>query len=94
MLFTETSGRLSPGRLIASEDLLACVAKEELLNAYCHHLNCDWGDVPDSVQQSNDYALSHGEALLSVYTSTGGIRFLIVTEADRSATTCLLPEEY
>ena len=52
MLFTETSGRLSPGRLIASEDLLACVAKEELLNAYCHHLNCDWGDVPDSVQQA------------------------------------------
>ena len=51
MLFTETSGRFSPGRLIASEDLLACVAKEELLNAYCHHLNCDWGDVPDSVQQ-------------------------------------------
>ena len=42
MLFTETSGRFSPGRLIASEDLLACVAKEELLNAYCHHLNCDW----------------------------------------------------
>lgn len=41
MLFTETSGRFSPGRLIASEDLLACVAKEELLNAYCHHLNCD-----------------------------------------------------
>ena len=29
MLFTETSVRFSPGRLIASEDLLACVAKED-----------------------------------------------------------------
>lgn len=94
MLFTETSGRFSPGHLIASEDLLTCVAKEELLNAYCHHLNCDWGDVPDSVQRSNDYALNRGDALLSAYTSTDGIRFLIVTEADRSATILLLPEEY
>lgn len=94
MLFTETSGRFSPGRLVATRNLLEWVPKEEILRAYCRHLNCDWGNIPDSDKQHNNYALNHGGRLLSAYRSVGGIHFWIITEADRSSTTCLLPEEY
>jgi hypothetical protein len=42
----------------------------------------------------NDRSISGGARLLSVYQTRGGVKFWIVTEADRSATTALLPEEY
>jgi hypothetical protein len=32
--------------------------------------------------------------LLSAYSTDAGVRFWIITEADRSVTTVLLPEEY
>jgi hypothetical protein len=38
--------------------------------------------------------LKHGFRLLSAYTLPGGCKIWIITEADRSATTILLPEEY
>ena len=94
MLFTETSGRFNPGRLLATPGLLSAVPREEILAGYARHLNCDWGEVSDADRRSNEYALRHRERLLSVYRSKAGIRFWIITEADRSATTCLLPEEY
>lgn len=94
MLFTETSGCFSPGLLVATPGLLEQVPHEEILAAYTRHLNCDWGDVSDEDKQNNDLALQHGERLLSAYRSKAGVRFWIITEADRSATTCLLPKEY
>lgn len=43
---------------------------------------------------SNDDAVTHGDRILSVYEAAGGVRFWLITEADRSATTALLPDEY
>ena len=58
------------------------------------HASGDWGDVCTDDLQSNQDALQNGLRLLSVYWSSEGIRFWIITEADRSATTILLPDEY
>ena len=49
------------------------------------HVDADYG-------QTNDRALRDGDRVLSAYTSPGGIRLWIITEADRSTTTVLLPE--
>jgi hypothetical protein len=58
------------------------------------HIVGDWGDVDAEDQAANDWSLLHGERLLSAYKTLLGTRLWIITEADRSATTILLPEEY
>ena len=46
------------------------------------------------IREANEQALQSGGRLLSAYKASNGRRFLIITEADRSVTTFLLPEEY
>ena len=58
------------------------------------HARGDWGEVDVEDQQANQDALLHGERLLSAYRTSAGVRLWVITEADRSATTILLPEEY
>lgn len=86
--------RLRLGRVVATPGVLNAVPRKELLTALERHQNCDWGDVPPEDQKSNNYALRHRERVLSAYTAEDKTRFWIITEADRSATTLLLPEEY
>lgn len=54
----------------------------------------DWGKVCPEDWQSNQDALVNGERILSVYEDRTGREFWIITEACRSATTVLLPEDY
>ncbi len=63
------------------------------------HVECDWGDVDDEDKQTNDQALKQGTRLLSAYNDdrfpkNGIATIWIITEADRSATTILFPDEY
>jgi hypothetical protein len=58
------------------------------------HIQGDWGEVPEADKHENDYAVQHGFRILSAYTTTAGDRIWVLTEADRSATTILLPHEY
>lgn len=58
------------------------------------HVNHDWGDLDEEDKKENDYSVLHGFRILSAYTLKDGTRFWIITEADRSATTILLPSEY
>ncbi len=58
------------------------------------HVSGDWGELDPDDRQANEDALLHGERLLSCYRSKNGKKLWIITEADRSATTLLLPEEY
>lgn len=53
-----------------------------------------WGDVPASDKKLNDEAVEYGGRLVSAYQMQNGLRVLVITEGDRSATTILLPEEY
>jgi len=57
----------------------------------------DWGTVGKEDAAENELSLKEGYRILSAYeveTKTGAIKIWIITEADRSVTTILLPEEY
>ena len=58
------------------------------------HARGDWGDVDAEDWKLNDAAVREGSRILSAYTTLNGERVWVITEADRSATTILLPEEY
>lgn len=79
----------TPGALAAIED--AGQTPAEFVE---HHRQGDWGEVCDDDRLANDQALKEGTRLLSAYRTSKGVRLWIITEADRSATTILLPDEY
>ena len=79
---------------MATRGVLNTIPLLEVADALSRHKKGDWGDVSMEDWLSNNYALSHGERLLSSYCTVEGVKFWIITEADRSATTVLLPEEY
>ena len=58
------------------------------------HANGDWGEVNDHDRKANEYTVEHGLRVLSAYTLSSGEKICIVTEADRSKTTIMLPGEY
>jgi hypothetical protein len=58
------------------------------------HQAGDWGEVGAEDWRLNDEALRDCSRLLSVYRTLRGVRLYVITEADRSATTLLLPDEY
>jgi hypothetical protein len=58
-----------------------------------HHATGDWGELCAFDRSQNEIALRDGSRVLSSY-SVGTQRVWIITEADRSVTTILLPEEY
>ena len=66
----------------------------DILIALGRHAAGDWGDVDDHDRHENELSLDQGLRLLSVYHDRKGVKFWIITEADRSATTVLLPEDY
>lgn len=87
-------GRFQLGRLLMTPGVQASVPPTEMLRALRRHARCDWGDVHPDDRGQNELALERGERILSVYRSESGEKFWIITEADRSATTVLLPDEY
>ena len=82
------------GRIVATPGVLRALTPEEIRTALGRHAKGDWGDIDEEDRRENDFSLTNGFRLLSAYQSLGGKRFWIITEADRSVTTILLPEEY
>jgi len=84
----------------SSGQILITAAAHEQLNAsdvqaaLRRHLAGDWGDCKQEDASANEDSLLHGDRLLSVYQTANGTKFWIITEADRSATTVLLPDNY
>ena len=66
-------------------------APQELLKR--HHFG-DWGDCSEEDKQENDQAVDNDLRIFSVYHTTNGQKIWIITEADRSSTCILLPDEY
>jgi hypothetical protein len=58
------------------------------------HMKGDWGDFGTEDKRLNDEAVRNGSRILSAYTASTGAKLWVITEADHSATTILLPEEY
>ena len=88
--------RLIPlGRLVATPHALALLEKAKLSTfaIFARQERGDWGDVDIEDAMANEQALIYGGRLMSVYKLELGTIWAIA-EADRSATTLLLPEEY
>jgi len=79
---------------VATPKALTAIANDDILNALFRHLEGDWGTLDAHDWNVNVQALKHGGRLFSQYHSSQNVKFWIITEADRSATTILLPEDY
>ena len=84
----------SLGRIVITSDALERLDPQDTQTALRRHAGGDWGDVPREDVDQNNAALKDGERLLSAYCDRNGVKFWIITERDRSATTILLPEDY
>jgi hypothetical protein len=87
-------GRFELGRLLATPGVLEAAGDENLVVYLSRHARGDWGIVDDADKRANERALADGTRLLSAYRLRDGTKIWIITEADRSATTILLPSEY
>ena len=82
------------GRLVATPNALESIPNDEILAALRQHAVGDWGQMTVHDWEANDLALTDGSRLFSVYRTRAGLKFWIITEADRTSTTVLLPEDY
>jgi hypothetical protein len=82
------------GKVVATPNALRTIPAEDCLAALNGHAAGDWGECGPEDWQENELSLKEGFRLFSVYRSREGVKFWIITEADRSATTVLLPEDY
>lgn len=84
-------GRLfiTPGALEALDE-----AKQSPDEFIRRHHRGDWGELCDDDKRENEFSLAHGFRLLSAYSTKLGVRLWVVTEANRSSSTLLLPSEY
>ncbi|WP_044490241.1 hypothetical protein [Burkholderia pseudomallei] len=87
--------RFKIGRIFATPAAVDALdrTRTSIVDLLIRHMRGDWGDLSESDRQQNELALMGGARLLSSY-PVGTARIWIVTEADRSATTLLLPDEY
>lgn len=82
------------GRLLATPGALdALPDPQQRLTLLRRHASGDWGDVCADDAAVNEAALRNGSRIFSAY-QVGEERVWVITEADRSATTILLPNEY
>jgi hypothetical protein len=89
-----TNKKFELGRLFSTPGVCQEIPSGDILQAIARHSQGDWGIVGTDDWEENELSLREGFRLFSVYESTAGTRFWIITEADRSATTVLLPDEY
>lgn len=85
------------GHTVATPGALEALSQEGILPELLlvRHVTGDWGDVSEEDKKANNQDLVDGGRLLSAYALPNtGKRIWIITEADRSVTTFLLPEEY
>jgi hypothetical protein len=84
------------GRIVATPGALAALerANQSAALFLTRHAGGDWGELDRADIAENEFSLAHGFRLLSSYRTGIGEKLWIITEADRSATTVLLPDEY
>jgi hypothetical protein len=84
------------GCLVATAGALAALEKtgQNAVEFLARHVTGDWGELRVEESAENRLSLQQGFRLLSCYRTLAGDKLWVITEADRSATTLLLPEEY
>ena len=88
MIFLEQQKFLL-GKIVLTPTALQSLSVEEICRAIDRHCVGDWGLVCEADRAENEFALQHGLRVMSVFESKGGVRFLVLSECDRSVTTVL-----
>ena len=89
--------RFPLGQLVATPGALELLGELEISPSYLleRHMSGDWGLVPKEDARENELSVQHGYRIISSYpVGDDGDRIWIITEADRSSTCILRPEEY
>ena len=88
--------RFPLGQVVATPDALFAMAEadQDPKNFIRRHVAGDWGEMPPEDAEENERSVAEGYRLMSAYTLKTGTKIWIITEADRSVTTILLPENY
>lgn len=99
MTITAAKGKFPLGRMVMTRGVSDRVADDTefskfVIESMGRHARGDWGDLCEEDRKANDSALKDGDRLLSAYEKEGLPKLWIITESDRSVTTCLFPEEY
>jgi hypothetical protein len=84
------------GRTVATPGALAVLEKAGQAPAAFlqRHIMGDWGEIDPEDRGLNEQALHDGSRIFSVYLTNKGTKIWVITEADRSSTCILLPDEY
>jgi hypothetical protein len=84
------------GQLVATPGALAALEKtgQTPMEFLSRHVRGDWGDLPEEDKTENQLSLEKGFRFLSSYRTNANDKIWVITEADRSHTTLLLPDEY
>lgn len=93
----KAEGRLFPlGQLYATPGAIEACEEAGVtpIDYITRHATGDWGDLDQEDIIANDRALERGGRLFSAYTLPTDARMWVITEADYSVTTALLPREY
>lgn len=95
-MIMEKKVRFKAGQVCATPGALEALksAEQSPVDFLGRHVTGDWGDVCKEDREANEEALEHQLRLLSSYRTREGVKLWVITEADRSVTTLLLPEEY
>jgi hypothetical protein len=93
---THQPQRFPLGQVVATPGALQALheANQAAVELLHRHAQEDWGDLHAEDQQENELSVRQGLRILSAYTLRTGVKVWCITEADRSYTTLLLPEEY
>jgi hypothetical protein len=88
--------RFLPGQIVATPGALEAIkaSGDSPFDLLMRHLTGDWGDVAEHDRKENELSVKEGFRILSAYALSNGTKLWLITEADRSATTFLLPDEY
>ena len=92
--------RFCLGQIVATPNALEAMQKamqkagQNALEMLKRHINGDWGEIDAEDRLANDQAVDNGGRILSAYSLKDGTKLWIITEADRSSTCILLPEDY
>lgn len=84
------------GRIVATPSALEALlqANQEATEFLSRHQHGDWGDLCEEDKRENNFSVLNNFRILSAYTLKTSVKIWIITEADRSVITILLPEEY
>ena len=82
------------GRVVATQGVIALdLPLDTIVDLLRRHQMGDWGEIGDEDRRENELSIQQGFRIMSVY-SVNDTKVWIITEADRSSTTILLPQEY